>query len=194
MATDPHDHTPGTIARPEKGRWFVVNTLTGHELKAKQALESRAASLGLADRILEVLLPTDQVSTLRNGKKKIVAQKRYPGYLFVRCLLDEEAWAAIRYTPGISGFAGQGQRDRLPAPMTDAEVASMLASTMSSTKARPVDSYQAGEPVRVQTGPFAGFLGNVAEVYPDRLRVKVVLNVFGRDTLTELGFDEVRRP
>jgi len=194
MATDPHDHTPGTIAPPEKGRWFVVNTLTGHELKAKQALESRAASMGLADRILEVLLPTDQVSTLRNGKKRIVAQKRYPGYLFVRCLLDEETWAAIRYTPSISGFAGQGQRDRLPAPMTDAEVASMLVSTTTPTKARPADSYQTGEPVRVQTGPFAGFLGNVAEVYPDRLRVKVVLNVFGRDTLTEFGFDEVRRP
>lgn len=194
MTTDPLDHTPGVGTPPAKGRWFVLNTLTGHELKAKQALESRVASLGLTDRILEVLLPTDQVSTLRNGKKKIVAQKRFPGYLFVRCLLDEETWAAIRYTPGIAGFAGQGQRDRLPAPMTDTEVASMLASTLASSKARPVDSYQEGEPVRVQVGPFAGFLGNVAEIYPERLRLKVVLNVFGRDTLTELGFDEVRRP
>jgi len=194
MTTDPLDHDPSAAPPPAQGRWFVLNTLTGHELKAKQALESRTASLGLADRIFEVLIPTDQVSTLRNGKKKVVAQKRFPGYLFVRCLLDEETWAAIRHTPGVAGFAGQGQRDRLPAPMTDTEVDSMLVSTLESTKARPADSYQEGEPVRVQTGPFAGFLGNVAEVYPDRLRLKVVLNVFGRDTLTELGFDEVRRP
>lgn len=194
MTADPLDHTPSADTPPAQGRWFVLNTLTGHEMKAKQALESRTASLGLADRIFEVLIPTDQVSMLRNGKKKIVAQKRFPGYLFVRCLLDEETWSAIRHTPGVAGFAGQGQRDRLPAPMSDTEVASMLVSDLKSTKARPVDSYQEGEPVRVQTGPFAGFLGNVAEIYPDRLRLKVVLNVFGRDTLTELGFDEVRRP
>jgi transcriptional antiterminator NusG len=175
-----------------KGRWFVLNTLTGHEAKAKQALESRVASLGLTDRIFEVLLPTDDVAPLRNKKRKVVSPQRYPGYLFVRCHLDAGTWAAIRHTPGLTGFAGQGPRDRLPAPMSESEVASMLAPT--SAALRPSDIFQVGESVQVQIGPFSGFLANVAEVDSDRLRLKVVLSVFGRETLAEFGFDEVRRP
>jgi len=179
---------------PLPGRWFVLNTLSGHEQKAKRALEARITRLGLSERIFEVRLPLDEVLEMRGGRKQMVAKKRYPGYLFVRCLLDEETWTAIRHTPGISGFAGVVEPGRLPAAMSDREVESMLSVSSTQGKHLPGSSFHPGEQVRVAVGPFTDFLGTVSEVSPEKLRVRVVLNIFGRETPTELGFDEVKRP
>jgi len=179
---------------PPPGRWFVLNTLRGHEQKAKRALETRITRLGLSERIFEVRLPLDEGLEMRDGRKQKVAKKRYPGYLFVRCLLDEEIWTAIRHTPGISGFAGVSEPGRLPAAMSDRDAESMLSAPPTQEKHPHGLSYHPGEQVRVTVGPFTDFLGTISEVFPEKLRLRLVLNIFGRETPTELGFDEVRRP
>lgn len=178
-----------------RGRWYVVNTLSGHEQKARGGLIGRIASLGLEDRIHEVLIPTAPVVEFKKGRKETVERKLYPGYLLVRCDLDDETWFAIRHTPGISGFAGQNQRGQRPVPLSTKEAERIIGkATDAPVPARPTETYAAGDTVRVTNGPFADFLGTVTETVPAQNRLKIVLDIFGRETPVELDFDQVRRP
>jgi len=179
-----------------RGKWYVVNTLNGHEQKARTGLLARAASLGMQDRIHEILIPTEKVTEFKKGRKETVERKLYPGYLLVRCDLDDDTWLTIRHTPGISGFAGQNQRNQQPVPLSAKEVAGILgkASEAPVPAAAPRTAYSEGESVRVVAGPFADFVGTVSDVLAEQHRVKIVLDIFGRETLVELDFDQVKRP
>ena len=178
-----------------RGKWYVVNTMRGHEQKARNGLLSRIATLGLENRIYEVLVPTQQITEFRKGRKETVERKLYPGYLLVCCELDDDTWMAIRNTPGISGFAGQNQRNQQPSALSLKEVLHIIgAGQEAPLLAGPTESYTNGETVRVISGPFAGFLGSVIEALLEQNRIKIALDIFGRETIVELDFEQVRRP
>jgi transcriptional antiterminator NusG len=195
-ATQEDASTESSPSYPARGKWYVVNTLNGHEQKARAGLLARIASLGVQDRIHEVLIPTEKVTEFKKGRKETVERKLYPGYLLVRCDLDDDTWLAICHTPGISGFAGQNQRIQQPVPLSAREVANMLGK--ASEAPVPANArrtvYSTGEIVRVVNGPFADFVGTVSEVFPGQDRVKIILDIFGRETLVELDFEQVKRP
>ncbi len=175
------------------GNWYVVHTQSGYEKKVRQNLQARAASMHLEDRILEVEIPMEDVDEFRNGKKVTVSKKVFPGYLLVRCYLDDEAWGAIRDTPGIVNFVGAGGK---PSRLGRREVETFLPVADETHDVVPKRSkarfgYDVGETVRVKEGPFADFSGAIVEINEDQLKVKVLVNIFGRETPVELEFSQV---
>jgi len=180
------------------GRWYVVHTQSGYEKKVKQNLEARTASMNMDGRIHEVVIPMEDVQEFRQGKKVIVQKKMFPGYLLVRCRLDDDSWFVIRNTPGVTGFVGQGSK---PSPLPRREVETFLtvkadedaASAAGQKKTRTRKLFEMGETVRVKEGPFADFSGEVIEINEDQLKVKVLVNIFGRETPVELEFAQVAK-
>jgi transcriptional antiterminator NusG len=181
------------------GDWYVVHTQSGYEKKVKSNLESRIHSMNMEDSIFEVVIPMEDVVEFKNGKKVVVQKKVFPGYLYVRSFLDDHSWDVIRNTPGVTGFVGTAGK---PIPLTKRDVESALAvpeedvdgeGGTSTRKQRPKLEYEVGESVRVKTGPFADFSGQIAEINEDQLKVKVLVNIFGRETPVELEFAEVAK-
>ena len=179
------------------GDWFVVHTQSGYEKKVKSNLESRIHSMNMEDSIFEVVIPMEDVIEFKNGKKVVVQKKVFPGYLYVRCFLDDHSWDVIRNTPGVTGFVGTAGK---PIPLSRRDVEAALAvpedeaeDGQPSRKQRPKLEYEVGESVRVKTGPFADFSGQIAEINEDQLKVKVLVNIFGRETPVELEFAEVAK-
>ena len=175
------------------GKWFVVHTQSGYEKKVRQNLESRIASMHLEERIHEVVIPMEDVVEFRNGRKATVSKKMFPGYLLVRCHLDDISWAAVRDTPGIVNFVGSGGK---PLPLGRQEVENLLQAPdednpESPRKSRARFGFDEGETVRVKEGPFGGFSGEIIEINEDQLKVKVLVNIFGRETPVELSFSQV---
>jgi transcription termination/antitermination protein NusG len=179
------------------GSWYVVHTQSGYEKKVKSNLEARISSMNVEEAIFEVAIPTEDVPSYnKSGKRVIVQQKLFPGYLLVRCHLDDESWYVIRNTPGITGFVGQ-TRGQKPTPLSRREVETFLSPKVEGAEApkktRPKMEYEVGENVRVKEGPFADFAGTIAEVNADQAKVKVLVNIFGRDTLVEMEFGQVAK-
>ena len=177
------------------GKWFVLHTQSGYEKKVKQNLEARTESMNMEGRIHEVVIPTREIPEFKNGKKVITEKKLFPGYLLVRCFLDDDAWYVIRNTPGVTGFVNQGGK---PSPMRRKDVESFLGVEADRTqeatkKSKPMFEYDMGETVRVKEGPFADFSGEIIEINEDQLKVKVLVNIFGRETPVELEFAQVAR-
>ena len=178
------------------GRWYVVHTQSGHEKKAQQNLAARTESMNMEERIYESVIPMEDVAEFRNGKKVIVQKKMFPGYLLVRANLDDDAWYVIRNTPSVVNFVGSGGK---PSPLLRREVETFLqvkedgvqAESAPRTKARL--EYDMGETVRVKEGPFADFSGEIVEINEDQLKVKVLVNIFGRETPVELEFSQIAR-
>ncbi|MGO9343091.1 MAG: transcription termination/antitermination protein NusG [Acidimicrobiales bacterium] len=176
------------------GRWYVVHTYAGYENKVKSNLESRIVSMNVEDRIFEVVIPMEDVVEFKNGKKVVVQKKVFPGYLLCRCDLDDDSWSTIRNTPGVTGFVGPGTK---PLPLSRREVESILQVKIEGVepqkKTRPRLEYEAGETVRVKEGPFADFSGQIAEINEDQAKLKVLVNIFGRETPVELEFSQVAK-
>jgi len=180
------------------GKWYVVHTQSGYEKKVKQNLEARTASMNMDGRIHEVVIPMEDVVEFRQGKKVVVQKKMFPGYLLVRARLDDDSWFVIRNTPGVTGFVGQGSK---PSPLPRREVETFLqvktdedtATSAGQKKTRTRKLYEMGETVRVKEGPFADFSGEVIELNEDQLKVKVLVNIFGRETPVELEFAQVAK-
>ena len=179
----------------QPGRWYVVHTYAGYENKVKSNLHSRTASMSMEDRIYEVVIPMEDVTEFKNGKKVVVQKKVFPGYLLCRCELDDDSWAVIRNTPGVTGFVGPGTK---PTPLSRREVEGILqvkveGAEVPSKRSRPRLEHEVGETVRVKEGPFADFSGQVAEINEDQLKLKVLVNIFGRETPVELEFSQVAK-
>jgi transcriptional antiterminator NusG len=175
------------------GQWFVVHTYAGYENKVKQNLESRIASMNMENRIFEVVIPVEDVIEFKNGKKVVVSKKMFPGYLLVRCDLDDDSWYVVRNTPGVTGFVGLGAK---PTPLARKDVETFLQVKPEGAevkKTRPRLEYEVGESVRVKEGPFADFSGQIAEINEDQLKLKVLVNIFGRETPVELDFAQVAK-
>jgi transcription termination/antitermination protein NusG len=185
--------------RPESpydrpGRWFVVHTQSGYEKKVKQNLEARISSMNMEERIHEVVIPMEDVVEFKNGKKVVVQKKVFPGYLLVRCALDDDSWYVVRNTPGVTGFVGQGAK---PSPLPRRDVEMFLSvkdeSEDAPKRSKPRLEYELSETVRVKEGPFADFSGEIVEINEDQLKVKVLVNIFGRETPVELEFSQVAK-
>ena len=180
------------------GSWYVVHTQSGYEKKVKSNIESRINSMNVEDSIFEVVIPMEDVIEFKNGKKVVVQKKVFPGYLYIRCFLDDQSWDVIRNTPGVTGFVGTAGR---PVPLSRSDVETALAvpeeeeveAGAAPKRQRPKLDYEVGESVRVKTGPFADFNGQIAEINEDQLKVKVLVNIFGRETPVELEFAEVAK-
>ncbi len=183
---------PSPYDRP--GRWFVVHTQSGYEKKVKQNLEARISSMNMEERIFEVVIPMEDVIEFKNGKKVVVQKKMFPGYLLVRCRLDDDSWYVIRNTPGVTGFVGQGNK---PSPLPRRDVDMFLQvkpeGDESHKRQKPRLEYEVGETVRVKEGPFADFSGEIIEINEDQLKLKVLVNIFGRETPVELEFSQVAK-
>jgi transcriptional antiterminator NusG len=185
-----------TIESPydRPGQWYVVHTYAGYENKVKSNLESRIASMNMEERIFEVVIPMEDVTEFKNGKRQVVSKKVFPGYLLVRMDLDDDSWYVVRNTPGVTGFVGLGAR---PTPLSRREVENILQvkaeGVEAPKKGRPRLEYEVGESVRVREGPFADFSGTIAEINEDQLKLKVLVNIFGRETPVELEFAQVAK-
>jgi transcriptional antiterminator NusG len=179
----------------QPGRWYVVHTYAGYENKVKSNLHSRAVSMSMEDRIYEVVIPMEDVIEFKNGKKVVVQKKVFPGYLLCRCELDDDSWSVIRNTPGVTGFVGPGTK---PTSLSRREVEGILQVKVEGAEAptkrsRPRLEHEVGETVRVKEGPFADFSGQIAEINEDQLKLKVLVNIFGRETPVELEFSQVAK-
>ena len=176
------------------GQWFVVHTYAGYENKVKSNLESRISSMNMEERIYEVVIPVEDVIEFKGGKKVVVQKKVFPGYLLVRCELDDDSWYVVRNTPGVTGFVGHGSK---PVPLARKDVETFLGvkaeGTDTAKKTRPRLEYEVGESVRVREGPFADFSGQIDEINEDQLKLKVLVNIFGRETPVELEFSQVAK-
>ena len=172
-------------------KWYVVHTQTGSEEKAKAGLESRMQKTALKDFLGEIVIPTEQVSEIRSGKKRISTRKFFPGYLLLKMEMNKESWYLVKTTPGITGFIGAGNK---PSPLSEDEVQNILRRTHETeSKPSPKIIFEIGEPIRISQGPFANFNGSVVEVYPERGKLKVSVSIFGRATLVELEYWQVEK-
>lgn len=195
---DEAEPAPAPVESPydRPGRWYVVHSYAGYENKVKSNLESRIASMNMEERIFEVVIPMEDVIEFKNGKKQVVSKKVFPGYLLVRMDLDDDSWYVVRNTPGVTGFVGLGAT---PTPLKRKEVEDILrvkgdeADPTASRRNRPQVGYDLGESVRVREGPFAEFSGTIAEINEDQLKLKVLVNIFGRETPVELDFAQVAK-
>jgi transcriptional antiterminator NusG len=180
------------------GSWYVVHTQSGYEKKVTANLHARIQSMNMEDKIYEVVIPMEEVVEFKNGKKQTVQRKVFPGYLLVRCQMDDESWYCIRNTPGVTGFVGQSDRGQKPTPLRRREVRTFLAvkgpgADAETARPKPKLDYEEGESVRVKEGPFADFLGTIAEINADHMKLKVLVNIFGRETLVEMDFSQVAK-
>jgi transcriptional antiterminator NusG len=179
------------------GQWYVVHTQSGYEKKVTANLEARIQSMNMEDKIYEIVIPMEEVDEFKNGKKQTVQRKVFPGYLLVRCQMDDESWYCVRNTPGITGFVGQSRHGQKPTPLSRREVKTFLTPKTDGVDAAPRRKakldYEEGESVRVKEGPFADFTGEIAEINADHMKLKVLVNIFGRETLVEMDFSQVAK-
>jgi transcriptional antiterminator NusG len=175
------------------GDWYVIHSYSGYENKVKANLETRIQSMHMEDRIFEVHIPMEDVVEFKGGKKVTVPKKVFPGYILVRMTLDDDSWYAVRNTPGVTGFvAGNAQK---PTPLSRREVERFLGVQEEEEKAKPrfKPEWEVGEQVRVVTGPFADFNGVIEDMNVDQQKIVVLVNIFGRDTPVELGFEDIQK-
>lgn len=182
------------VIEPKDGRaWFIVQTYSGYENKVKVDLEQRIKSMDMSERIHQVVVPTEDEIEIRDGQRKTVSKKLFPGYVFVQMLMDDESWYVVRNTPGVTGFAGTTMDERAkPTPLPDTEVEQILKQ-MHSAAPRINIGFQVGETVLVTDGPFSDMIGSVDTIDLDRGRVRVMVSMFGRDTPVELDFLQVEK-
>jgi transcriptional antiterminator NusG len=186
---------PPVLASPYDmpGDWYVIHSYSGYENKVKANLETRIQSMHMEDRIFEVHIPMEDMVEFKGGKKQTVSKKVFPGYILVRMTLDDDSWYAVRNTPGVTGFvAGNAQK---PTPLSRREVERFLGVQEEEEKAKPrfKPEWEVGEQVRVVTGPFADFNGVIEDMNIDQQKIVVLVNIFGRDTPVELGFEDIQK-
>ncbi|MDR7483729.1 MAG: transcription termination/antitermination protein NusG [Armatimonadota bacterium] len=187
--------TEEAAPRDPRLKWFVIHTYSGYEAKVKSNLERRIASMGMKDRIFQVLIPTEKEKEIKAGKRREVDRKIFPGYVLVEVKTDErgelenDVWYVIRNTPGVTGFVGSGTR---PIPLEDKEVRTLLRQLRDETPKYRI-TYQKGSPVRITSGPFMDFTGVVDEIMMEKEKVRVLVSIFGRETPVELDFGQVEK-
>jgi transcription termination/antitermination protein NusG len=170
-------------------RWYVINTYSGHENKVKQNLEHRVESMGQGHRIRQVIVPTEQVAEIKNGQKIQVEKRTMPGYVLVHMEMTENSWGVVKNTPGVTGFVGQ--RDD-PVPLTKTEVDRLLHRE-TAERPRTQAQFEIGETVKIVSGPLADFSGEIAEINEDQSKLKVLVSIFGRETPSEVGYEQVKK-
>ena len=178
------------VAHPGEGLWYIVHCYSGMEDRVKKNLELRIATMDVREKVFEVVVPTEEVVEIKEGRRTPKRERLFPGYVLVRMRMDDEGWYVVRNTPGVTGFiSADDERDRRakPLPLTDAEVANILRR-MESAQPRAKVGITKGENVKIVDGPFKEFIGEVDEVDADKGKVKILVSFFGRETPVELDF------
>jgi transcriptional antiterminator NusG len=178
-----------TSLRPEGTEWYVIHSYSGYENKVQKNLYHRIESMGMQDKIFQVVVPTEEEVELRDGQRRTVERRVFPGYILVEMLLDEDSWYVVRNTPGVTGFVGSGNK---PTPLRKEEVDKII-KRMDAEVPKIKVSFKVGQKVRIVEGPFEDFTGTVDDIDVERARVKVLVNFFGRETPIELDFLQVER-
>ncbi len=173
----------------KKARWYVVHAHSGHEMKVAEMVKQRAETLGLTDKILEVLIPTQEKIQIKRGQKKTVTEKIFPGYMLVHMELTDESWLAVRTTQGVTGFVGVGNK---PTPLPKHEVEA-IKQYMTQAAPQYKADYVEGEAVKIIDGPFTDFLATVKSIDEERGKVQVLVNIFGRETPVDLDFLQIQK-
>lgn len=170
-------------------KWYVIHVQTGYETRVKQALEQRIKSLGVEDKIFDVIIPTREIVVVKKGKKSKATEKVFPGYVLVRMILDDNSWLVVRTTEGVTGFVGAGLK---PTPISEKEVEAIM-KFVQQEQPRFKTKFSVGEAVRITEGPFADFLGTIEAIDEERGKVRVLVSIFDRETPVELDFLQVTK-
>ena len=176
-------------------RWYIIHAYSGQEDRVKQNLEQRVATMDVEDKILQVVVPTEDEVEIKDGRRKAVPRKVFPGYILVEMKMDDESWYVVRNTPGVTAFvSAEDERDARPkpVPLEQHEVDAIL-KRIESDEPRVRVGFTVGQNIRITDGPFVDFMGYVDEVYPDRAKLRVLVSFFGRETPVELDFLQVER-
>jgi len=175
-----------------QGDWYVVHTYSGYENKVKANLESRIHTMQMEGKIFGVHIPMEDVMEIKSGKKQVVKRKQFPGYLLVRMVYDNDSWYVVRNTPGVTGFVSAGTGSK-PTPLSKHEVDKILAVKKEEVRPQVRLGFEEGDIVRITSGPFADFNGTINEINADQAKLKVLVNIFDRETPVELAFDQVAK-
>lgn len=171
--------------------WFVVHTQTGSEDKVRTILQGRIQAQGLSEKITKVIIPTEQISEVRSGKKRVSERRYFPGYLLVEMDMDDQTYNFVKAIPGVTGFLGAGKK---PVPLPATEVDNILKrNEQTKLKPSPKTIFEKGESIRVKEGPFMNFNGTIDEIYPEKGKLKVSISIFGRSTPVELEYWQVEK-
>jgi transcriptional antiterminator NusG len=173
----------------EGRRWYVVHCYSGYENKVRHAIEQRIETMGMQDRIFDVVVPTEEQIEIKEGKRRNVERRVFPGYILVEMIMDEDSWYVVRNTPGVTGFVGMGNR---PTPLRDEEIAQIMKRMEAEAPIVKV-TFKAGQKVRIIDGPFNDIVGIVSEIDMERSKVRVMVSFFGRETPVELDFLQVEK-
>ena len=173
-------------------RWYVVHTYSGYENKVKINLEKRVETMGMQDKIFRVIVPEEEETEIKNGKKKVVKKKSFPGYVLTEMIMTDDSWYVVRNTPGVTGFVGSSGHGPKPTPLLPEEVDAVLKRMGVQPTEVQVD-FELKDNVRVKEGPFADMEGTIEDIDTDKQKVKVLVNMFGRETPIELDFSQVEK-
>jgi transcriptional antiterminator NusG len=191
-AAEPVDTEGGRDPFRGPGDWYVVHTYAGYENKVKTNLESRIHTMQMEDKIFDVHIPMEDVMEIKGGKKQVVQRKVFPGYLLVKMVYDNDSWYVVRNTPGVTGFVAAGTGSK-PTPLSRREVEKILAVKKEEVKPQFRLGFEENDVVRIISGPFADFNGTISEINLDQSKLKVLVNIFDRETPVELSFDQVAK-
>ncbi|WP_062050687.1 transcription termination/antitermination protein NusG [Bacillus sp. JCM 19034] len=172
--------------------WYVVHTYSGYENKVKTNLEKRVESMEMADKIFRVLVPVEEETETKNGKSKTVTKKVFPGYVIVEMIMTDDSWYVVRNTPGVTGFVGSSGAGSKPTPLLPEE-ADVILKQMGVEQPKVEVDFELKESVKVKEGPFANFVGVIEEIQEEKQKLKVHVNMFGRETPVELEFNQVEK-
>ncbi len=175
--------------QPDERAWYVIHCYSGYENKVRHSIEQRIETMGMQDYIFDVVVPTEEEIEIKEGKRRTVERRVFPGYILVQMILTEESWYVVRNTPGVTGFVGMGND---PTPLRADEVAKIM-NRMEAEAPKVKFDFQRGEKVRIGTGPFADFIGTVADIDAERAKVRVMVSFFGRETPAELDLLHVEK-
>lgn len=176
-----------TVEEPADGRaWYVVHCYSGYENKVRHSIEQRIETMDMRHKIFDVVVPTEEEIEIKDGKRRTVERRVFPGYILVQLIMDEDSWYVVRNTPGVTGFVGD------PTPLRPDEVTKIM-SRMEAEAPKVKFNFQIGEKVRIGTGPFADFIGTISDIDIDRAKVRVLVSFFGRETPVELDFLHVEK-
>lgn len=172
--------------------WYVIHTYAGYENKVKVNLEKRVETMGMQDKIFQVIVPEEEETTIKDGKKQVKTKKVFPGYVLAEMIMTDDSWYVVRNTPGVTGFVGSSGHGTKPTPLLPEEVDAVLRR-MGVQKTEVQVDFEVNENVRVKEGPFADMEGTIESIDPDKQKLKVLVDMFGRETPIELDFSQVEK-
>ena len=176
-------------AKKNQKRWYIVHTYSGYENKVKVNLEKRIEYMNMGDKIFRIEVPQKTVTQMKSGKKQEKEEKIFPGYVLVEMIMDEDSWYVVRHTSGVTKFVGSAKK---PIPAKESEIKKIIHRSTAQTQKIEMD-VKVGEKVRITSGPFAEFVGDITEVYPDKAKLRAMVSIFGRETPVELEYKQIQK-